>query len=745
MSVSTEQFADPVLYLQAVDQVFEVYLDGKPVYSFGRLDDSGKGTFAGNPFHLIPLRKGGSKPSTVAMRIYSSHTNIGIYGTPKIAERSTQVAEVFESSAGRIFAGILALFISLVLFAIFLMRRSEVAYLGLALFALSAATFTITRSKLTDFVFGHELLRSYIEHLSLFVYPATFSLYLERVFGAWHGKIIRRIWQFFFLFALISLCLSLSDVHAITLFLPPFWILSALASAAILACVVSYARQGDVDAKIFLLGFGVLTILSCHDILVAARLVPWFFTLMHWGLLLAILTQVGILARRFASVYRRVGRLKLQLERILAGTREMASAREKIDAVSNAVAYVLAEISLTQKPSVQIILATRRENSDGTNRLEGCHALIYSDGATRPERTFAPLDPSEPEWTVAQEAETHAESYLNTDGSLIVPLRWGSRYVGLIRFFSYRLPKLSEEEAHFVDTLASSLALALDNIDFIAETTEKTRLEAEMAAARAVQEALLPVKSQIPGLDLACYSASASETGGDWYGHFYDPASNSALICVGDVTGHGVPSALITGVACGAMFSSDFWHSHSASRLGIKLDSRALIGAIAGAANRAVVNTAQRTEKWMTMFFLHVDLATGEVTYVNAGHVQPFLIRKTPASPGAKSVRLTGTKIATALGSTLDFEFPVEQTRLEPGDMVFLFSDGLIENQGPDQGLFSIRRLKNILENCTAPEEVHERVETAMKAIWKNTPLEDDVTFVCLRYQGIATRQSPLE
>ena len=145
---------------------------------------------------------------------------------------------------------------------------------------------------------------------------------------------------------------------------------------------------------------------------------------------------------------------------------------------------------------------------------------------------------------------------------LCIPLLDGNLLLGIISLTA-PVACLEEEsqERTVAEALCGFLAISLKNIQLVEETRLSARMEAELQTARAVQHSLLPEKlPELPNLELAGYYQSASETGGDWYG-VNDAFENALYIMIGDVTGHGTPSALVTASVCAACQTlTDLWH-----------------------------------------------------------------------------------------------------------------------------------------------------------------------------------------
>jgi ammonium transporter len=268
-----------------------------------------------------------------------------------------------------------------------------------------------------------------------------------------------------------------------------------------------------------------------------------------------------------------------------------------------------------------------------------------------------------------------------------------------------------------------------------AQAEIRRRLEQELADAKAVQKALLPVESQFPGCEIARHYQSASETGGDWYGYSYYPDAQSISFYMGDVTGHGLPSALLSGVVCGAVYSAEYTHSILSGRSATPSDKQ--IKNIADVVNRIVLQTG-KGELLMTMAFLHVNLKTGQVAFLNAGHNMPFVVKNGGEGTSVTNLVARGSR----LGESGKPEFDVVHTKLEPGDIVVLYTDGLLENHGPDGRVLSVRELKQVLSTRRPAVEIRDELVARAHGVWGDQPLADDHSILVFRWMPAGEKKS---
>ncbi|MCG8424051.1 MAG: AAA family ATPase [Proteobacteria bacterium] len=325
----------------------------------------------------------------------------------------------------------------------------------------------------------------------------------------------------------------------------------------------------------------------------------------------------------------------------------------------------------------------------------------------------------------------------NTKSVLTLPIHSKSKVVGVIHCENnVLLAAFSEERIALIRMLAVQVAISLQNFRMLSDVKKKTRLEADLAMARSVQETLLPLSFDIPSdsFDIAASYTSADQTGGDWYGLFYVEPNKTLLAFCGDVTGHGVSSALITGVAAGAIESS----VRAINRLSTS-SAGEMLEDIMKLANHAIFQTGRRQELVMTMVGLALDLDKMQYHVLNCAHCFPFIKRDQGVKPigghGAplgEQHELHGTKV---VGS------------LQPGDRFVLYTDGLIEGIGEERKVISHRKLAELVGRpADTSKTLLDNIQAYREELNAGAPLEDDHTcmvIACTHRVGVAAIASP--
>jgi sigma-B regulation protein RsbU (phosphoserine phosphatase) len=208
----------------------------------------------------------------------------------------------------------------------------------------------------------------------------------------------------------------------------------------------------------------------------------------------------------------------------------------------------------------------------------------------------------------------------------------------------------------------------------------------------------------------------AKEVGGDFYDFFFIDEDRLAFV-IGDVSGKGVPAAIFMAV------------------------SRTLLKAIAS----QVVNPGECLRRinsmlvqesdsamFVTIFYGVLNTRTGDVQYSNGGHLPPFHLK---SDGSADPLPLTGGML---LGMLTDLEYDVNKVRLQPGESIFLYTDGVTEAMNDEKQLFDEERLVQSLRNVNqgALTDIIGKVGTDIQGFAAGAPQSDDITTMVLRYLG---------
>jgi signal transduction histidine kinase/DNA-binding response OmpR family regulator len=276
------------------------------------------------------------------------------------------------------------------------------------------------------------------------------------------------------------------------------------------------------------------------------------------------------------------------------------------------------------------------------------------------------------------------------------------------------------------DELVLRVHNTLARIGLSQAVAERRAIEDSLAAAQKVRAAVARESATVPGVTLSDHYESAERTGGDWLSVSYDPGKRRLFVLIGDVTGHGMASALITLAAAGAAKGC-----LSAMRdSGVVPERSHALHVLCAAVNQAVCEAGESSRRTMTMAFVCIDLDSGAGTYLNAGHTEVYLAQAQGISvllePGA------------ALGASATPVAGEREFVLCADDTLFLHTDGLVENSGPGGQTVARRALLRLLKSNRDPEQLKESLLAHCRDVWGDRPPDDDCAFLALRLTRLA-------
>lgn len=290
--------------------------------------------------------------------------------------------------------------------------------------------------------------------------------------------------------------------------------------------------------------------------------------------------------------------------------------------------------------------------------------------------------------------------------------------------FDYKADVSGNDEisdlAHSFNAMTSALKEYIDDITKL--TAEKERTGAELNIATKIQLGMLP--TEFPAFpddkrfDIFATMNPAKEVGGDFYDFFKVDDKHIAII-VADVSGKGIPAALF--MAIGKALLRD--HTY------IKQDLAAVFHSV-----NNILCGENRENLFITAFEGVIDLETGKLRYVNAGHELPFIYKKN------KTWEAQNIKPGFVLGGIKGINFTVGEFDLGPGDRIFEYTDGVTEATNSNNELYGMDRLKKVLDDNKdrSVADLLPEVKKDIEIFEGSAPQFDDITMLCFEYRGEA-------
>ena len=247
----------------------------------------------------------------------------------------------------------------------------------------------------------------------------------------------------------------------------------------------------------------------------------------------------------------------------------------------------------------------------------------------------------------------------------------------------------------------------------VAQTVEAARLEQELEVAKTIQETLVPPTEPIDKgvLEFAGYYQPAAQTGGDWW-TWNEVGEDKYLLVIGDVTGHGVPSAMITAAAKAASDVARYVHGDALT-----------VSRLLEIMNHAIYESAQR-KFVMTCFAAIIDTKTRSITYANAGHNFPYLFRQ--GDFGSLMVR------GNRLGDERASRYEAKTTDLLAGDVLVFYTDGLVECENPAGEEYGEKRFRASVKRASTlgAGAMRDAIVGEASTFFAEAQRKDDITMI---------------
>lgn len=278
--------------------------------------------------------------------------------------------------------------------------------------------------------------------------------------------------------------------------------------------------------------------------------------------------------------------------------------------------------------------------------------------------------------------------------------------------------RFHEDEMQLLVSLASVAAMKVRNVALAEERAERQRLQEELRVARRIQLALLPIQlPELNGYDVHGDTIPSQMVAGDYFRAIERDEGREWVFVVADVSGKGVAASLLTAFI-DALLASPVED-------GLPPD------VICAKASRLMF---KRTlpERYASLFMAMLRPDSGELVFTNAGHNPPLLVRKSGA---VEHLERTGLP----LGLLRHFQYERRASKLEPGDMLVIYTDGLVETTNRSKELYGLSRLEALcLEHREVPLDLMaDAIERDLEVFADGEPVHDDRTFLMVRRRDI--------
>ncbi len=296
---------------------------------------------------------------------------------------------------------------------------------------------------------------------------------------------------------------------------------------------------------------------------------------------------------------------------------------------------------------------------------------------------------------------------------LCMPLKnKDDKIVGVLQLLNKHKGLFTHDDENFIRALSIHAAIAIENARLYEEEKAYQQMREEVRLAAKIQLELLPKSFPvIDGYDISGKSIPAKEVGGDYF-DFIPLQDDRLAICLGDVSGKGLPASLLMANLQATLRGQSFGQCSPKDCL---------------ERSNSLLFHSTSADKFVTLFYSHLDTKKHQLTYSNAGHDNPFLLT---------SGKITRLKKGGIVLSIMD-KFPYEEEMLDfsRGDVLVIYTDGIAEAMNSKGEMFGVQRLSEILQENQqeSSTKIIDIVFDAVKKFAGAAPQSDDITMVVVK------------
>ena len=299
---------------------------------------------------------------------------------------------------------------------------------------------------------------------------------------------------------------------------------------------------------------------------------------------------------------------------------------------------------------------------------------------------------------------------------LAAPLMSRKGLIGLLVLFNKKDQSgFSENDKRLLGIIGTQTAQVVENARLFEKEKQLQVIEKEMHVAQSIQQGFLPKQDTFAGeVEIVGRNISAKEVGGDYY-DIVKLDEHRTFISLGDVSGKGVPAALLMANAQAVMRSQ-------LSRI-TDID----LADIASRLNQLICQFSSPGQ-FITALFGVLDMSSRTFSYVNAGHVPPLLMMTDGTSEAPRDANLV-------IGVLPDFSFRIQSIDLARCRLLMIYTDGINEAMNEEDEQYGDQRLIDLLKanHSSTAAQVAERVISDLASYRKSKPQSDDITMVLVK------------
>lgn len=279
-----------------------------------------------------------------------------------------------------------------------------------------------------------------------------------------------------------------------------------------------------------------------------------------------------------------------------------------------------------------------------------------------------------------------------------------------------------DDKKVLIKTFVRQASISIENFRLLAKTIEAERYKEEIKIARTVQKSLLPLQKELTvsdKMEVAAFSDSAQDVGGDYY-DVYPIDKDRVMVIVGDVSGKGTNAAFNMAQMKGVF--------HSLAQFGLRTERFLYY------ANNALTNCLDRAS-FITVTILLIDNQAQKIEFARAGHC-PTLYYHHKAKE-VKYYQGKGMGLGIMRNKLFSDYIEMQTLNYEMGDMLLLYTDGIIEAMNKEKEEYGYERLQDLVlaNSHLSPNEINDKIITDLNHFSRGMPVHDDHTALLIRFK----------
>jgi phosphoserine phosphatase RsbU/P len=307
----------------------------------------------------------------------------------------------------------------------------------------------------------------------------------------------------------------------------------------------------------------------------------------------------------------------------------------------------------------------------------------------------------------------YVDAHPGTRSEVVAPIKVNERVIGVFNLESNQIDAFSKRELKLLSAFASQAAISVERARLHERTLNAKKLEEQLNIARAIQQSFLPQRDPaIAGYDVTGRNVSSGEVGGDYY-DFISIVGNHTGVVIGDVSGKGIPAALIM-ASFRASLIAEIRNNYSIRTICAKVNS--------------LLWESLDPGNYVTAVYGVLDSRNHILTFSNCGHNPPVMLR----ANGTVELMRDGGPV---LGVAKDSVYEERALVVQPGDLVVMYTDGVTEVFDEKGQEFGIDRLVQVIKaNRTKPaHDIQDVIYKAVMAFCSPDHIFDDLTMVIIK------------